>query len=419
MIWVIGSVQFINILDFMMVAPLGPFLAKDLGVAPSNLGLLIASYTLSAGVAGLLGSLVLDRFDRRKALCVSLLGLMIGTALGGVASNFHWLLGARLLAGFFGGPATSLSISIVADLIPPERRGRAMGAVMSAFSVASVLGVPIGLILAERGGWRLPFFAVGAAGLLLTAFAYWVLPPLRGHLKYPGQLKDALSGLRHLASRKLVRASWAMTGLSMLAGFLIVPNFPTYLTQNLGLPLTGIKSLYAIGGATSFLVMRLSGRWVDRYGSYRVGSFASVLLMGVLFFYTVHFIPGTPVLLMFVAFMAAMGFRNVSISTLASKVPEGFERARFQSVQSAVQHAASALGGILSAWILSLGPRGELRHMDIVGGMSIVLTGLMPFVLRGVEHGLHGKTSAQPLASANPLLTEPVNPPAARAQESS
>ena len=76
-----------------------------------------------------------------------------------------------MLAGAFGGPATSLALSIVADCVPPERRGRAMGAVMSAFSVASILGIPAALELARQGGWRLPFFVVGGMGLVIMAAA--------------------------------------------------------------------------------------------------------------------------------------------------------------------------------------------------------------------------------------------------------
>ena len=69
----------------------------------------------------------------------------------------------------FGGPATSLGLSILADIVPIERRGRAMGTLMGAFSAASVFGVPAGLELARIGGWRMPFFAVAALGVVLSS----------------------------------------------------------------------------------------------------------------------------------------------------------------------------------------------------------------------------------------------------------
>src|SRR3954468_6244256 len=130
LLFLLASVQFVNVLDFMMVMPLGPDFAKALAIPTSHLGYIGGSYTASAAVSGMVGSLFLDRFDRRKALAVALLGLVLGTALGGFATGLPPLILARGVAGAFGGPATSLSLAILADVIPLERRGRAMGVVM-------------------------------------------------------------------------------------------------------------------------------------------------------------------------------------------------------------------------------------------------------------------------------------------------
>ena len=160
LVFLVGAVQFVNILDFMMVMPLGPDLARGLNMPLSHLGLVGGSYTASAAVAGILGAMVLERFDRRSALAVTMTGLVLATALGGVAASEWQLIAARVLAGAFGGPATALSLAIVSDCVPAERRGKALGAVMGAFAAASVLGVPAGLKLAELGSWRTPFFSV-------------------------------------------------------------------------------------------------------------------------------------------------------------------------------------------------------------------------------------------------------------------
>src|SRR5690606_8917324 len=117
-------------------------------------------YTGAAAVSGLAGAFFLDRFERRSALIFCAIGLSLGTLAGAFAWDLNSLVAARVLAGLFGGPASSISLAIIADVIPPERRGRAMGAAMGAFSAASVLGVPAGLELARLGGWRLPFFVV-------------------------------------------------------------------------------------------------------------------------------------------------------------------------------------------------------------------------------------------------------------------
>src|SRR5512145_2560571 len=166
----------------MMVMPLGPDFAAGLGIPMSQLGLVGGAYTAAAAVAGLIGASFLDRFDRRTALGGAMLGLVFATAAGGFATGLGTMILARCLAGAFGGPATALSIAIVADAVPAERRGKALGKVMGAFTIASVLGVPAGLELARLGSWRTPFFAVAGMGFLVAGAALALMPPLRAHL---------------------------------------------------------------------------------------------------------------------------------------------------------------------------------------------------------------------------------------------
>src|SRR5688572_33450144 len=84
-IFCVGAVQFVNILDFMIVMPLGPDFAKALGIPLSHLGYVGGSYTAAACVSGVAGAFFLDRFDRKKALGVSLAGLVLGTLAGAFA----------------------------------------------------------------------------------------------------------------------------------------------------------------------------------------------------------------------------------------------------------------------------------------------------------------------------------------------
>ncbi|MFN7133340.1 MAG: MFS transporter, partial [Myxococcales bacterium] len=342
-LFLVGAVQFVNVLDFMMVMPLGPDFAVSLGIPSSHLGFIGGSYTAAAAVSGVAGALFLDKFDRRPALGIAMLGLVVGTVLGGFAYSLETLILARILAGLFGGPATSLSLSIIADVVPPERRGKAIGAVMGAFSVASVLGVPAGLELARQGGWRLPFFAVGGLGLVLTALVTVLLPSLRGHLDERKRL-GAGPRFSDLFSRPLILLSYVMTATAMMGGFILIPNISAYVQQNLAYPRERLGLLYLAGGIVSFFAMRVVGRLVDRFGSFRVGTAGSLLLAGVLYVGFVDYVAGLPVMAIFVLFMLAMSFRNVAYNALTTKVPEPSERARFMSIQSAVQHLASAAG---------------------------------------------------------------------------
>jgi predicted MFS family arabinose efflux permease len=393
-IFLIAAVQFINILDFVMVMPMGPDFAVALGIPASNLGFIGGSYTAAAAVSGLAGSFFLDRFDRRSALGVAMLGLVAGTALGGMATGLHSLMAARIVAGCFGGPATSIAFSIIADVVPPQRRGTAMGMVMGAFSAASVLGVPAGLELARHFGWRAPFFAVAGLGVLIALFAVVMLPPMRGHL---GVRKELLP-LRQLLAQRTVLLSWIMTFFVMAAGFILIPNISAYVQYNLGYPRARLGLLYLCGGAVSFFATQVAGRLIDRFGSFRVGSFGTLALVVAIFGGFVLVPPIFPVIGIFIVFMLAMGFRNVAYNTLTSKVPRSDERARFMSIQSAVQHAASAAGAFISSLMLTELPDGALVGMGRVGFTAIALTLTLPAFLFAVESAVRRRETSPALA---------------------
>ncbi|WP_437819947.1 MFS transporter [Sorangium sp. So ce1078] len=383
-IFLVAAVQFINILDFVMVMPLGPDFAVALGIPMSDIGLIGGSYTAAAALSGLAGAFFLDRFDRRSALAVSMLGLVAGTAAGGFATGLPSLMAARVLAGAFGGPATSVAFSIVADVIPPERRGKAMGVVMGSFSVASVLGIPAGLELARRGGFPLPFFAVAALGLLVAGLAIFLLPSMRDHLaERPSG--SGLGELRALLGRPIVMLSYATTATVTVASFLVIPNISAYVQYNLGYPRDRLGLLYFVGGLVSFAAMRAVGPLVDRFGAFQTGSVGAAVLVGILYAGFFSYVPGLPVLGIFIVFMLGMTFRNVSYNTLTSKVPRPAERARFTSMQSAVQHMAAAIAAFWSARLLHELPDRRLDGMPVVAALSIAFTLAIPLLFLGIE----------------------------------
>jgi predicted MFS family arabinose efflux permease len=367
----IASIQFVNVLDFMMVMPLGPDFASALAIPTSKLGLIGGSYTAAASMSGIVSSLFLDRFDRRKALFWAMLGLALGTLAGGLAWNMASLMAARVLAGMFGGPATSLALSIVTDTVPVARRGRAMGTVMGAFSLASIFGVPAGLELSRLGGWRLPFFGVGGLALVITVCAIALLPSMTAHLK---ERVAHLTAVKLPIFRTEVVMAYTAIAFAMLGGFMMIPNFSTFFQHNLGFPREKLGSLYFIGGGISFVAMRVAGRLVDRFGSFWVSLGAACLLLTSLIAGCVLNPPQIPILAIFTLFMLGMSIRGVAVSSLSSRIPRPQERARYLSFQSAVQHFASAAGAMLGAKLLTEAPGGMLKGMPRVAILSALIS---------------------------------------------
>ena len=395
-LFLVAAVQFVNICDFMILAPLGPQLARTIGMAESHLADATAAYTFAAGIAGFFGSMFLDRFGRRAALTVAMIGLSLGTAAGGLATSMTTLVLARMLAGAFGGPATSISLAIIADVVPQERRGKAFGAVMGAFAAASVLGVPLGIALSEMGTWKTPLYAIAATGLVLTAIVRARLPPLRGHLlghKAPERMRFPVELLR----RDVVLASYAMTATVNMGAFILIPNISTYVQNNLGLATAQLKYMYFAGGIVSFFTTRAAGKVVDRFGAVGVGTVGTVIQAAVIYagFATTATLPWSTHFLgsmygVFMSFMFANGVRNVAYQALTSRVPRPTERASFMSLQSTVQHLAAGLGASLSARIMSTSLDRKLVGFDVVAYVAVVFALTLPLLLRLVEQRLRG-----------------------------
>jgi predicted MFS family arabinose efflux permease len=390
LIFLIGAVQFINVLDFVMVMPLGPDFARALAIPPSELGKLVAGYGQAAAVAGFVGSFFLDRMDRRKALAATMFGMVLGTLAGGLARDLGELTLTRVIAGAFGGPATAISFAIIADIVPSERRGKALGAVMGAFSVAQVLGVPLALVVSERLGWNAPFFGVAALGAAVAFAAVIHLPPLKIHLQSEHASQASFA---ELFARPTVLASYLMTAILMASGFLIIPNIAAYNQFNLGYPRDRYQYLLAVSGVVSFFALRLTGRLVDGLGSFRVGTGGVVLGAALTYFYFVRPPANAPVVLFYVMFLVLLGARNVAYNALTSKVPNPPERARFLSLQSTIYHATGGVAAWLSTSLLAPLPDGRLGGIAQVALASIAIGLFLPPLFYVVERRVRRSSS--------------------------
>lgn len=387
-LFILSAVQFINMLDYMMVMPLGPDFAKALGFSVAHIGYVGGTYTLAAGLSSLVLSPFLDRWDRKTALLVFLFCLSLGTLAGAYSSSLYGLLLTRVWAGACGGPATSLTYAILADAIPPERRGRAMGVVLSSFSISSVLGVPISLELAEWGSWQTPFYAVAATGVLIGLYTFLRLPSFRKHLSAIRQQAASLSFWKP-------KVYWAyfLIGLAMFGSFLVIPNISGYFQYTLGYPRSGMSLLYLIGGGLTFFSMRWIGRWIDRVGAARVIWWPTLAMLVTLSVGYISYWSLLPPLVIFVAFMVSTTARGVCVISINSLVPNEAERARFMSLQTAVQHFASAFGGLASAQILyQEDQNGPLLGMNKVGILAALVTATVPLIVQTLSKRLKEST---------------------------
>lgn len=375
-VWIAALIQLINIIDFMMVMPLGPDISKELPITNADIGIICGCYTLAVGFAGLVCAKFLDRFDRKHVAIVTVFGLSFSTLLAAFCWDLTSMTAARILAGCFGGPAAAIAYSIVCDAVPPERRGKAMAIVMGMFSISSIAAIPFGLELARMGSWRTPFYGISILGFIALWLVIQFTPSMTEHLD---NKKQVVSLTKLLANKQYILAFFMM-GTAMVSSYAIIPNISAYFQLNLGYPRASLSFLYLVGGVFSLVLIQLGGRASDKIGPLPTNIVGTLLLVYFLYDGFMHQ-PQFSILINFVMFMGMVCFRNISATTEASKLPKPYERAAFMSLLSSIQHLGNGVGALAASAILTTGTGGILINMQWVGLLSIVLALIQPVAL--------------------------------------
>ena len=369
----IAGVQFTNIVDFMVMMPLGPQFTQLFAITDAQFGLLVSAYTFASGVSGLVGAGFIDRFDRKRALLMAYVLFALATLACGLASTYGGLMLARVAAGIFGGALTALTQTIVAELIPFERRGRAMGLVMTSFSLAAVAGVPLSLMLAARLSWHAPFFAIATVSLLLWIAAWRTLPALAGHLTASAVARPdgpVQSAHRSPASVYLAvladanhRRAFAFSALTLFSGFMVIPYLTIYSQVNVGLRADEIPYLYLFGGLATIFTSRWIGRMADRHGKLRV--FRRVAAVGALPTLAITTLPPVPLwvaVAVSACLFVAMNGRMVPGMAIVGAAAAPRLRGAFLSINGSVQSIAMGFAALVSGHIITRNPQGLVER---------------------------------------------------------
>ena len=370
----LAAIQFTHIMDFMIMMPLGPQLMRVMLISPQQFGILVSAYTLTAAVAALAMAFYTDRFDRRQTLLFLYAGFVISTLLCGIAPGYNELLTARAVAGAFGGVAGATVHSIIGDAIPENRRGAATGMIMSAFALSSIIGVPIGLVLAAHFSWRAPFLLLVAVSVLVFILTWRILPPMRSHIvageahRPLKQMKSVLGTANHL------RAFVFMFAL-MFAGFSVIPFISPYMVANVGLKETDLPYLYLFGGLATVFSSRYIGKLADRYGKRQIFTLIGLISIAPLLITTN--LPPAPVWVAICAsviFMVFVSGRFVPAMALVISSVEPRLRGGFMSINSAIQQLGLGAASFLAGTIIGHGAGGTLTNYWLVGFIAVGAT---------------------------------------------
>jgi MFS transporter, DHA1 family, inner membrane transport protein len=375
-LFLLSAVNFTHILDFMIMMPLGALLMPYFNITPFEFSVLVSAYTISAAISGFLAAFFVDQYDRKQILLFAYGLFLLGTIACGVAPNFFLLFAARVFAGIFGGLIGAQVTAIVADTFAYEVRGRAMGAVMSAFSLASTLGMPFALYLANNNSWHAPFLLVGAMGIVLLVLLYRFLPAMKGHLHGNQEIPHRkMEVILDVVRHPMQYNALLFTFLMMFGHFLVIPFINPFMMNNVGMGKDFTPLIYFVGGAASFLGANILGRLSDQFGKMTI--FTICVLAALPMVWILTNLPFRPnqiwVLVLFGLWFLVSTGRGVAGGAMVSSVVSPEHRGSFQSFNSAMQQLGSGLASLMAGLIVTKVPGSEiLLHYDKVGYLSIV-----------------------------------------------
>ncbi len=374
-ITLLALTQFTVVLDFMVMSPLGDMLMKSMNLKTSQFGFAVSSYAFSAGISGLLTAGFADKFDRKKLLIFFYTGFILGTFLCSITTSYPMLIAARIITGLFGGVIGSVSLAIVADLFVIEQRGRVMGFMQMGFGASQVLGIPIGLYIANAWGWQSPFLMIAGFSLIIFTAIIIKLQPVNKHLKLQKD-SNAFTHLMHTILKRNYRIGFLATAMLSMGGFMMMPWGSAFAINNLHVTQHQLPMLFMVSGVSSLIIMPLIGRLSDKIDKFKLFTIASVWMMIMVIIYTnLTPVPLALVLIMNVFFMMGIMSRMVPALALTSALPGMADRGAFMSINSSLQQIAggfaAALGGMIVVQKTKFSP---LEHYNTLGYIIVALS---------------------------------------------
>jgi predicted MFS family arabinose efflux permease len=385
-ITLLALTQFTVVLDFMVMSPLGDMLMKSMSLRPSQFGFAVSGYAFSAGISGLLTAGFADRFDRKKLLLFFYVGFIVGTLFCSLTNSYLMLMAARIVTGLFGGVIGSISLAIVADLFPLEQRGRVMGFMQMGFGASQVLGIPIGLYIANVWGWQSPFLMIVGLATIVWLLIILKMQPINKHLALQVD-RSAFKHLWHTIAKRNYRIGFLATAMLSLGGFMMMPWGSAFAINNLHVTQHELPLLFMVSGISSLIIMPLIGKLSDQVDKFKIFTVASLWMMVMVSIYTnLSAIPFWLVLVMNILFMIGIMSRMVPAMALTSSLPQMEDRGAFMSINSSLQQIAgglaAAVGGMIVVQKTKFSP---LEHYNTLGYVIICLSIISIFMLYRVS----------------------------------
>jgi DHA1 family purine base/nucleoside efflux pump-like MFS transporter len=265
----------------LMIAGILPNVAHDLHVTLAATGALVGVYALTFAVVSPPLAVVMTRVERRTAIIAALLVMAAANGAAAAGGGFAAILVLRAIAAAGSAVATTIALASVDLLADPESRGRAHGIVFAGFSAAATLGVPFGVLIAERWTWRYAFGAVAVSALLAAVLIAYALP------RVPRAKPLTWTDLARVIAHRPLQLTIAVSLLNLTATYIVTTYIRPYMDATGHFDPTTVAGLLLLYGAMGIVGNVVTGGLVDRFGSYRTiiacigGTLAIFLVFGI------------------------------------------------------------------------------------------------------------------------------------------
>jgi DHA1 family inner membrane transport protein len=388
-LFLLGAIQFTHIVDFMIMMPLGPGLMREFQISTTQFGVLISAYSIAAAIAGFISGIYADIFDRKKYILTVYLGFIIATFICGISDSFATLLIARIIAGTFGGVVAGSVYSITSDISTDLNRGRAMGMIATAFSIASVGGVPLGLLISTKYSWNTPFIFLSVFSLVVFFFCLFIFPSFTDHIS---KVKENIFTKYFEVFKNSLHVKCFLFGMSlMFTSFTIIPYIATYLVSNVGITEHELTYMYLLGGFFTIFSSRYLGRLVDKIGPYKV--FVALALSSTIPIIALTNLPPMSiwfVLIATVPFMMIVSGRQIPALTLITQVVNPKQRGSFLAVNSALRHISTGAASLIGGLIITSNADGSIDNYNHTGYFGVIMMLISLYLINSIR--THKKT---------------------------
>ncbi|MBX7201638.1 MAG: MFS transporter [Bacteroidia bacterium] len=370
---ILALTQFMVVLDFMVLAPIGDIVIKSLHINTQQFGMVVSAYIFSAAISGFLAAGFIDRFGRKQVLLFFFTGFIIGTLFCALSTSYHSLFIARIVTGIFGGVIGSLSMTIVTDLFAPNQRGRAMSVVQMAFATSQILGIPLGIYIANKFDWQHTFYLIVCASIFILLLVWTRFKPMKEHLHAKSDKHPLVQLWQTLVNKEHQAGFLAVVFIGM--GMMLQPFVSIFLVNNVHLTNEQLPLLFLVTGIAALVVMPLVGRLSDKFNRYKIFLVGSAIAVIIVPIYTN--LPVVSIGLVFVVnilMFAAITSRMAPFQALNTMIPRAEHRGAYMSISSSLQQVSAGIGIVVASSIVTqASPTSPLKNFNILGYLVVAL----------------------------------------------